>query len=129
MINGLPEETQNEIRVPRQFMDKGRAAIVELKDENSSFSSLDGIRCQSGSPPNEIVESMDCNKTPTDQRNSGIRKRDDQEKCTPNRVPNFNNNNTNTDHELQASDETMSRLRKARVSVRVRSESHMVITN
>lgn len=94
------------------------------------------FRCSStsGSPPNEIVESMKYKSMFGDGRqgssssSSGVKIYNgdhidhDQDKWVRSKVPKFNK-----DNEVQAvSSETMAMIRKARVSVRARTESNMV---
>lgn len=132
MINGLVEDQkQNEIVVPRQFMEMGRAIITHEKDDISQSSNLEGrSRNRSGSPyQNDIVESMACKTTTTNckdgsgRNNNGNEESPDQEYqgWVPNKVPKF----TNPKEEDQ-NPETMPMVRKTRVSVRARSEASMV---
>ncbi|KAL6284029.1 hypothetical protein ACE6H2_014958 [Prunus campanulata] len=126
MMNGF-----NHI-VPRQFMDMGRAEKDEL-----SQCSLEGCRSQdcSGSPPqNDIIESMECCKS-----TSHVLHRD-----LSGRISTTNGGEDSPDQEFQgwipkkvskmmsprdvdqASSETMSMIKKARVSVRARSDASMI---
>ncbi|KAK9268768.1 hypothetical protein L1049_000530 [Liquidambar formosana] len=128
--------------VPRQFMDMGRAAAMAQKDEPSQSSSESKYRECSKSPKN-IVESgsmeyktqkentgneiipFDPNRS--DSRGSGRTEREDSPDQTfqgwvPNKVPKFN---TSRDDDHQAT-EPMSMMRRARVSVRARSEASMI---
>lgn len=160
MINGsVLEENQRRFVVgSRQFM-----GINEReKDHEVDHSTLEGRSHNraSGSPPNEIVESMEYSKTSISASGLLINKgssdiNDDhnqdqdqgqREQALPGRtwVPNKvsrrfntdaststcrdnnNNNNNSVDHEYPQASETMSMIRKARVSVRTRSEASMV---
>ncbi|PON62710.1 WRKY domain containing protein [Parasponia andersonii] len=156
MINGSKlEENQRRFVVgSRQFMGIGRE-----KDHEVSNSSLEGRsqNCASGSPQNEIVESMECKSTiisptglvnnkrpPSDSTDDHDQVHREQvlpgRKWVPNKVGRFNNgtaspdacresssNKINNDqHEDPQASETMSMIRKARVSVRARSDASMI---
>ncbi|KAL6196291.1 hypothetical protein ACLB2K_031906 [Fragaria x ananassa] len=144
VINGTaPEEKQimNNI-VPRQFMDMGRAGNITHHEKNElvSHSSLDMARLSnydcSGSPP--IVESMDHFKSPVQRgskRKSGGAEDSSSEGqefpagspgWVPKKIPKLSSGDVDVDHQAAASEETMSMIKKARVSVRARSESSMI---
>ena len=144
MLSGLVEENQRRYAAGvKPFMDIGQPApIAGEKDYEVSHSS--------GSPRNEIVESMDCKSIikPPNIREIGrkeLLEHDDQEegpenqqdqlatgsRWVPNKVARFGSTTTDTTtsrDEEQAS-ETMSMIRKARVSVRARSDASMVISS
>ena len=108
------------------------------------------------SPQNEIIESMNCKSTINtsfrDQSGRSSKESDDHDqdqdrdheasgqddhdqqlgaaaeaRWVPNKVARFNTGASNSRDEDQAASETMSMIRKARVSVRARSEAAMVI--
>lgn len=126
VVEGKSEETKQDVGgvvVPRQFMDLGPGAIAEI-NEVSQSSSED--RTISGSPRNinttgksEIV-SFDHK----DQDGKRVGREESPESETqgwvPNKVPKLNASKA-IDH--QSTEATM---RKARVSVRARSEAPMV---
>lgn len=144
MLSGLVEENKRRYAAgAKPFMDIGQPAPIAVeKDYEVSHSS--------GSPRNEIVESMDCKSIikPPNIREIGrkeLLEHDDQEegpehqqdqlatgsRWVPNKVARFGSTTTNTTtsrDEEQAS-ETMSMIRKARVSVRARSDASMVISS
>ena len=147
MINGsvLEDNPRRLVVGSRQFMGTGRE-----KDNEVSHSSLEGRsqNCASGSPLNEIVESMDCKSTNTTGLiNKGSADSDDHDQdqgrreqvnpgraWVPNKVGRFSSgaspstcrDDNNVDHEDPQASETMSMIRKARVSVRARSDASMV---
>lgn len=137
MINGLLEEKQmSGVVVPRQFMEMGRLSNIPDKDDaNSQYSSLEGRSgindCASGSPKNDIiVESMDQGKdSGRNNNNHGLdhhqeiisQQHEFQAGWVPNKVPKFI-----SPKDEDQSPETMSMIRKARVSVRARCEATMV---
>ncbi|PRQ31927.1 putative transcription factor WRKY family [Rosa chinensis] len=140
VINGsAPEEKQimNNI-VPRQFMDMGRAANITHHEKNElvSHSSLDMVRSNNDcslSPP--IVESMDhCKSTVhrgSKRTSAGAEDSPERQEFqagspgwVPKKIPKLNSGDADVDH--QASEETMSMIKKARVSVRARSEASMI---
>ncbi|KAI8000771.1 WRKY transcription factor 6 [Camellia lanceoleosa] len=97
--------------VPRQFMDLGPSATAETDDQPSHSSSEE--RTQSASPhPNNNKKDM----VPL----VGREESPESEGWVPNKVPKLNPSKTNVD---QATEATM---RKARVSVRARSEAPMI---
>ncbi|TMW83310.1 hypothetical protein EJD97_002156 [Solanum chilense] len=110
--------------VPRQFMDLGLAAGAGAggtasEAEEASLSSSEGPsgREKSRSPVNNIESSSTC----------GIVREDSPEKVSPgwgpNKIPRLGNTSTNNKPADQATEATM---RKARVSVRARSEAPMI---
>ncbi|OMO83490.1 DNA-binding WRKY [Corchorus capsularis] len=130
-INPRPEtettDNNQETIIARQFMDLGQAAAKSEKDINDqiSESSSEG-RFQeesgSGSPGNAIVESMDRIRQQKNINND--RKEDDDQPAgwlSPNKVPKFNSS-----RDVEQAQETMAMIRKARVSVRARSEASMI---
>ncbi|XP_050369855.1 probable WRKY transcription factor 31 [Argentina anserina] len=141
VINGsAPGEKQimNNI-VPRQFMDMGRAANTTHHEKNElvSHSSLDTARSNivcSGSPP--IVESMkQCKSTvhrgSTKRTSGGAEDSLEGQEFTagspgwvPKKILELSSGDVDVDH--QASEETISMIKKARVSVRARSEASMI---
>lgn len=104
--------------VPRQFMDLGLAAGTGPEAEEASLSSSEGRsgREKSRSPANNMESGSTC----------GIGREDIPEKGSPcwnpNKIPRLGNASTNKPAD-QATEATM---RKARVSVRARSEAPMV---
>lgn len=116
-------EDQNNV-VPRQFMDlapTGTGTVTgttELMEELSHSHSSSGERTISGSLNNNNMEL---------QKNKGIMGREDSpesEGWNPNKVSKLNNSNSNSKVVIDNSaDATM---RKARVSVRARSEAPMI---
>lgn len=102
--------------MPRQFMDLGLAAATGSEAEETSLSSSEGRsgRDKSRSPTNNMESGSTC----------GIVREDSPEKGSPgwgpNKIPRLGNGSKSTD---QATEATM---RKARVSVRARSEAPMV---
>ncbi|XP_009804478.1 WRKY transcription factor 42-like [Nicotiana tabacum] len=102
--------------VPRQFMDLGLAAATGSEAEETSLSSSEGRsgRDKSRSPTNNMESGSTC----------GIVREDSPEKGSPgwgpNKIPRLGNGSKSTD---QATEATM---RKARVSVRARSEAPMI---
>ncbi|KAM1041251.1 hypothetical protein ACFX13_031194 [Malus domestica] len=124
MMNGI-----NNL-APIQFMDMGRAEKDEL-----SQCSHEGCRSQDcpGSPPrNDIVESMECCKSTSHvhrdisgrSRTAGGEDSPDQELqgWIPKKVPKL----ISPREVDQPSSEAMSMIKKARVSVRARSEASMI---
>lgn len=142
VIDGsVPEEKQMMNIVPRQFMDMGRASTVNItqhgKDELVSHSSLDMGKSNndcSGSPP--IIESMDhckssIHRSTTKRTSGGVEDSPERQEFpagspgwVPKKVPKLSSGDVDVDH--QASEETMSMIKKARVSVRARSEASMI---
>lgn len=143
MLSGLVEENQRRYAAGvKPLMDIGQPApIAGEKDYEVSHSS--------GSPRNEIVESMDCKSIkPPNIREIGrkeLLEHDDQEEVpehqqdqfatgsrwVPNKVAKFGSTTTNmtTSRDEEQASETMSMIRKARVSVRARSDASMVISS
>lgn len=104
--------------VPRQFMDLGLAAGAGSEAEEASLSSSEGRsgREKSRSPTNNMESGSTC----------GIGREDSPEKGSPgwgpNKIPRLGNGSNNKPAD-QATEATM---RKARVSVRARSEAPMI---
>ncbi|XVF70717.1 hypothetical protein PTKIN_Ptkin11bG0185100 [Pterospermum kingtungense] len=130
-MNGPVEEKRHgEGIVARQFMDLGQAAKEE-KDEVSESSSEGRFQELSGSPGNTIVESMERrqnNSTSKNETGPSDHQREDTPEGQPNpagwlsnKVPKFN-----ASRDVEEAQETMGLIRKARVSVRARSEASMI---
>ncbi|XP_022717669.1 WRKY transcription factor 42-like [Durio zibethinus] len=140
MNSAIEEKRHGVAIVARQFMDLGQAAKAE-KDELSESSSEGRFQELSGPPGNSIIESMERR-----QKNSGkneiiprdIPSRKDlmdpgrnQREDTPegrshqgwlsHKVAKFN-----TSRDVEKAQETTAMIRKARVSVRARSEASMI---
>ncbi|KAM7504205.1 hypothetical protein LguiB_003109 [Lonicera macranthoides] len=143
MIQEELEKRKERVLVPRQFMDLGQAAISDHKDEHSLHESRseDRIRdCStSGSPRHkeEVSRAYDQQQhmkniakveidTVDEQRmqRNNIREenpdKEYQEWRSPNKVPKFH---SSSEFDQQAAE---ARMRKARVSVRARSEASMI---
>lgn len=135
------EKRHGEVIVARQFIDLGQSAKAE-KDELSESSSDGRVQEFSGSPGNTIVESMERRKTNSnrncetvpidpisrkDLMDPGRNQREETPEGRPhpgwlqNKVPKFN-----TSRDVELAQETMAMIRKARVSVRARSEASMI---
>ncbi|OMP04381.1 DNA-binding WRKY [Corchorus olitorius] len=118
------EKRNDETIIARQFMDLGQAAKSEKDIDQVSESSSEGRfqeESAGGSPGNAIVESMD-RRQQKNNINETIRKEDDQPGwLSPNKVPKFNSS-----RDVEQAQETMAMIRKARVSVRARSEASMI---
>ncbi|KAH7545714.1 hypothetical protein FEM48_Zijuj01G0123000 [Ziziphus jujuba var. spinosa] len=123
--------------VPRQFLDlRPSSATAETDDQVSNSSSED--RTRSATPQNVEVASKDyvgkSEIAPFDQENSTFRdgKRLGREESpesetqgwVPNKVPKLNNGGSKPIDQQQSSSEAT--MRKARVSVRARSEAPMI---
>ncbi|GMP73226.1 hypothetical protein CsSME_00031042 [Camellia sinensis var. sinensis] len=109
--------------VPRQFMDLGPNAATET-DEPSRSSSEERTPSGSGSPPNHKNETVPFDQNKSNYRDGKAIRREESpesESWVSNKVPKLMNT-TNKSVE-QASEATM---RKARVSVRARSEAPMI---
>lgn len=155
MISRLLEENEKGLIVTkaRQFMDIGKPQITGEKDYEVSQSSLDQGRSQncnsrsSNHQQKEIVESiLECksnviNSADLSKELSVYHRHDDREEGTdqelgagaspgsrwvPNKVARFGNSRDHDQDQATSSAETMSMIRKARVSVRARSEASMV---
>ncbi|EXB66325.1 WRKY transcription factor 6 [Morus notabilis] len=156
MMSRLLEENQKSLIVTkaRQFMDIGEPQITGEKDYEVSQSSLDQGRSQnrnsrsSNHQQNEIVESiLECksniiNSADFSKELSAHHRHDDREEGTdqeqlgagaspgsrwvPNKVARFGNSRYHDQDQATSSAETMSMIRKARVSVRARSEASML---
>ncbi|MBA0606683.1 hypothetical protein Godav_019115 [Gossypium davidsonii] len=124
MNRPIEEKTHGEGMAARQFMDLVQTETKAENDELSESSSED--RCQelSGSPGNTIVESMERRQKNNTSRNQ----REDTPEGLPhpagwlsNKGPKFNTSKDN-----EQAQQTMAMIRKARVSVRARSEASMI---
>ncbi|XWS27814.1 hypothetical protein CRYUN_Cryun25bG0012300 [Craigia yunnanensis] len=140
MIRPIEEKTHGQAIVARQFMDLGQSAKAE-KDELSESYSEGRFHELSGSPGNTIVESMERKQKNSTSRNetvpsdpsrkdlmdSGRNQREDTPEgqlhpgWLSNKVPKFN-----TSRDFEQAQETMAMIRKARVSVRARTEASMI---
>lgn len=130
-IRPKEEKRHGEGTVARQFMDLGQSEKAE-KDEISESSSAEG-RSPAGN--NTIVESMErrqINNSSSSNNETAVVVEDtrpDQGRPNhagwlSNKVPKFNTSSKDVDQQAQ---ETIGMIRKARVSVRARSEASMVI--
>ncbi|KAK8706020.1 hypothetical protein V6N13_049602 [Hibiscus sabdariffa] len=113
MDRPMEDKTHGGGIVARQFMDLGEAAKVE-KDEIPESLSEDRSPELSGSPRNTIVESME-------RREKNSTSVPHPPGWLPNKAPKLN---TSMDNEQ--AQQTMAMIRKARVSVRARSEASMI---
>ncbi|XVF03823.1 hypothetical protein REPUB_Repub05bG0025800 [Reevesia pubescens] len=138
MNSPTEEKSHGEAIVARQFMDLGQAGKAE-KDEISESSSEGRFQELSGSPGNNIVESMEkrqknssrnetvpSDSSKKDLMDLGRNQREDNPEGRPhpgwsNEVPKFNSS-----RDVEQAQETMAMIRKARVSVRARSEASMI---
>nr|URH10340.1 WRKY61 [Phoebe bournei] len=112
-----------EVMVPRQFMDFGLAATAET-DEPSHYSSQGRSRDRSESPPNN-VEAVSREFEPLNNTNKGEEKNESSsdhapQDWIPNKVAKLATSKDNIDQSTEAT------MRKARVSVRSRSEAPMI---
>ncbi|TXG46959.1 hypothetical protein EZV62_026253 [Acer yangbiense] len=130
----LSDDKKPELKVPRQFLDLGpSAAAAEIDHEVSNNISSSEERTQSGTPPNktEIVS--------LDQENSSFRdgKRINREESPesetqggnwgPNKAQKLNNSTAAVEPTKSIDQSsTEATMRKARVSVRARSEAPMI---
>lgn len=110
--------------VPRQFMDFGLAATAET-DEPSHYSSQGRSRDRSESPPNN-VEVVSREFEPLNNRNKGEEKNESSsdhapQDWIPNKAAKLATSKDNIDQSA-----TEATMRKARVSVRSRSEAPMI---
>ncbi|KAF8414121.1 hypothetical protein HHK36_002120 [Tetracentron sinense] len=112
MLDGKLEEKKGDVGegliVPRQFMDLGLAATAEM-DEPSQSSSEGRTRDGSGSPRN-IDKRIGREESPEQGLQGWV----------PNKVPKLNPSSESVDQSTEAT------MRKARVSVRARSEAPMI---
>ncbi|KAK6932759.1 WRKY domain [Dillenia turbinata] len=116
------------VMAPRQFMDLGPSAAAEADEVSHSSSEA---RTLSGSPPNIDVSSKNKNTSNEIVRYDGDCKSIDREESpeseaqgwTPNKAPKLNNSPKPSGPNDQPAEATM---RKARVSVRARSEAPMI---
>jgi hypothetical protein len=116
-----------DIVVPRQFMDLRLATNGDIADENSLSSSEGRSHDRSGSPPRtngEVKAPKEGivfdHQDKKEEHGCKIGREDspDQQGWTPNKLPRFNS--------PKEVDQTEATMRKARVSVRARSEAAMV---
>ncbi|KAL4270123.1 hypothetical protein GQ457_HM000320 [Hibiscus cannabinus] len=114
----MEDKTHGESIVARQFMDLGQAAKAE-KDEISESSSRDRSAELSGSPGNTIVESMERRENNSTTTPEGLPQ---PPGWLPNKAPKLNS----TSKDNEQAQQTMAMIRKARVSVRARSEASMI---
>lgn len=99
------------VPTPRQFLDLGPSGTTDMEEPINSSSEE---RTLSGSPRNNMELS----------RNKGTNGREESPESqdwAPNKVPKLNTSKSPADHAAEAT------MRKARVSVRARSEAPMVI--
>ncbi|XVE80421.1 hypothetical protein DITRI_Ditri14bG0138300 [Diplodiscus trichospermus] len=137
------DKRHGEAIVARQFMDLGQAAKSEKVELSESSSEGKFQELSSGSPGNTIVESMERRQknntsrsettVPSDSSRkdlmdpAGRNQREDILEGRPhpgwlsNKVPKLN-----TSGDVEHAQETMAMIRKARVSVRARSEALMI---
>ncbi|KAL5840393.1 hypothetical protein ACOSQ4_013001 [Xanthoceras sorbifolium] len=126
IVEGKSEDKKHELMVPRQFLDLGPSGTAET-DEVSNSSSEE--RTQSGTPPNNAINGKN-EMVSLDQENSSFRdgKRINREESPesetqgwgPNKAQKLNNSVKSIDQSTEAT------MRKARVSVRARSEAPMI---
>ncbi|KAL4368384.1 hypothetical protein GQ457_05G005010 [Hibiscus cannabinus] len=119
-----PEEqkkSNGELMVPRQFMDLGlaaaAAAAAEVETEEPSLSSTDGRSQDRSGSPNAEVASKDFRSRKRGSSEDG-RGTGGEDSPDGNKVPRFTSSKT--------VDQTEATMRKARVSVRARSEAPMI---
>ncbi|XP_010644477.1 probable WRKY transcription factor 31 isoform X2 [Vitis vinifera] len=115
------ERNRNETIVPRQFMDLGRASMAE-KDESSP--SWSGSRSpQTNEDASRESRRRKTGSTSNENKDGGREESSDQslQGGLPNKVPKFN-----CSQNVEQASEAMSMMRKARVSVRARSEASMI---
>ncbi|KAF6173265.1 hypothetical protein GIB67_026960 [Kingdonia uniflora] len=116
ITNGNLDDKKHELSIPRQFMDLGLATALETDDRSQSSS--DGrSRNRSGSPQS-IAEMI--SKENQLQINGKRIEREESPEQVPNKFPKLSLTQKNVE---QAAEATM---RKARVSVRARSEAPMI---
>ncbi|KAK6917774.1 WRKY domain [Dillenia turbinata] len=116
------------VMAPRQFMDLGPSAAAEADEVSHSSSE---VRTLSGSPPNMDVSSKNNNTrneiVQYDRDCKGVDREESPESetqgWTPNKAPKLNNSSKPNGSNDQSAEATM---RKARVSVRARSEAPMI---
>lgn len=126
--DGKPEKNDEQKKsnggliVPRQFMDLGlaAAAAAEVDTDEPSVSSTEGrSHDRSGSPNVEVAsKEFRSRKRGSSEEGRGIGREDSPD---ANKVPRFNSSKN--------VDQTEATMRKARVSVRARSETPMVFSN
>ncbi|XP_039026803.1 probable WRKY transcription factor 31 [Hibiscus syriacus] len=116
MDRSMEDKTRGEGMVERQFVDLGESEKAE-KDEISESSSEERSPELLGSPWNTIVESMERR-----EKNSTTPEGLPQPPgWLPNKAPKLN-----TSEDNEQAQHTMAMIRKARVSVRARSEASMI---
>ncbi|XP_031274949.1 probable WRKY transcription factor 31 [Pistacia vera] len=130
-VEGKAEDKKHEVMVPRQFMDLGPSGTAETDEALSNSSSED--RTLSGTPPNNIEVASKSNgkgeMVSFEQENSKrIGREESPESETqgwggPNKVQKLNSSSSKTTIDQSSTEATM---RKARVSVRARSEAPMI---
>ncbi|KAF3451745.1 hypothetical protein FNV43_RR07841 [Rhamnella rubrinervis] len=129
-VEGKSEEkkhSQEGVIVPRQFMDlRPSTATAETDDQLSNSSSEDRTRSATPQKSTEVVPFHDQENSTTFRDGKRIGREDSPESETqgwvPNKVPKLNSSNSKT-IDQQSTEATM---RKARVSVRARSEAPMI---
>ncbi|KAE8725476.1 Aspartic proteinase A1 [Hibiscus syriacus] len=113
----MEDKTHGEGIVARQFMDLGQPAKAG-KDEGSESLSEDRSPELSGSAGNTIVESMERRE----KKSTTTEGLPHPHGWSPNKAPKFNN----TSKDNEEAQQTMAMIRRARVSVRARSEASMI---
>lgn len=126
IAEGRPEEKIQEAVgsvVPRQFMELGPSATTETDDQPSNTTSSEE-RTHSGSPHNHKNEMVPFVHH-QDNKAKGIGREEspESEGWVPNKAPKLSNGSSKTSIDQATTEATM---RKARVSVRARSEAPMV---
>ncbi|KAI8525083.1 hypothetical protein RHMOL_Rhmol13G0200300 [Rhododendron molle] len=126
IAEGRPEEKIQEAVgsvVPRQFMELGPSATTETDDQPSNTTSSEE-RTHSGSLHNHKNEMLPFGHH-QDNKAKGIGREEspESEGWVPNKAPKLSNGSSKTSIDQAATEATM---RKARVSVRARSEAPMI---
>ncbi|KAG5516433.1 hypothetical protein RHGRI_037221 [Rhododendron griersonianum] len=126
IAEGRPEEKIQEAVgsvVPRQFMELGPSATTETDDQPSNTTSSEE-RTHSGSPHNHKNEMVPFVHH-QDNKAKGIGREEspESEGWVPNKAPKLSNGSSKTSIDQATTEATM---RKARVSVRARSEAPMI---
>ncbi|KAL2472945.1 WRKY transcription factor 6 [Forsythia ovata] len=124
IIDGVAEEEKQRFLVPRQYMDLGQHAIDDKDRTSHSDSVLLKGRNQNGSSSQQCIEEKSmANELQKNSQTKIEREKSPAEKNSqqwiPNKVPKFNSSQDLN----QAAEATM---KKARVSVRARSEAPMI---
>lgn len=117
------EEKKGQLAAPRRFIDLGLGVnTADTADEPALSSSEGRSRDLAGSPVNGNSNNNEESNVLFGQDKKEFVKRDDSpdRNCGPNKVPKFSSSSKNVD-------QTEATMRKARVSVRARSEAPMVI--